>query len=83
MTPNYLLSCQKQQVALLSASLQAEVERKKQLEEELQQSRDEVRSYSVTFDNIKISYFFTGLIKLFIKGLQDTRDSGPGSGGSE
>lgn len=40
----FLLSCYNQQVAVLSASLQAEAERKKQLEEELQYSRDAVRS---------------------------------------
>lgn len=41
---------------MLSASLQAEAEQKKQLEEELQQSRDEVRSSPVTFGSTVSKY---------------------------
>lgn len=42
---------------MLSASLLAEADRKKQLEEELQQSRDEVRSSVVTFGSTQIFDF--------------------------
>lgn len=44
-------------MAMLSVSLQAEADRKKEVEEELQQSREEVRSYAVTFGSKKCRFF--------------------------
>lgn len=63
---------------MLSASLQAEVDRKEQLEEELRQSRDEVRSAVVTFgstqifDLIFLRVFSTLLLK--VSRTQETLD---------
>lgn len=77
----FLLSCYNQQVAVLSASLQAEAERKKQLEEELQHSRDAVRSSFMASGPAQLSQtfpfcIFTGFIFLLLKasGTQEILD---------
>lgn len=76
-----MLSCYNQQVAVLSASLQAEAEQKKQLEKELQHSRDAVRSSVMASGPAQLSQtfpfcIFTGFIFLLLKasGTQETLD---------